>query len=56
MNLAELFNPAGHGPYILASYGVTFAVLLWNVVMPVLHDRRLRREIRNEILARKAAP
>jgi heme exporter protein CcmD len=56
MSLAELFNPAGHGPYILASYGVTFVVLLWNVIAPLLHARRLRREIRDEIRARKAAP
>jgi heme exporter protein CcmD len=56
MNFAELFDPAGHGPYILASYGVTFVVLLWNVAVSLLRDRRLRHEIRNEIRARKAVP
>jgi heme exporter protein CcmD len=53
MNFTELLNPAGHAPYILASYAISFVVLLWNVVAPVLQDRKLRREIRNEILARK---
>lgn len=53
MNFADLFNTAGHGPFILASYGISFVVLLWNVVEPVMRDRRLRQEIRNEIRARK---
>ena len=53
MNFTELFSAAGHGPYILASYGVTFIVLLWNLLVPIIRDQRLRREIRNEIRMRK---
>ena len=55
MTFATLLDPAGHGPYILASFGISFIVLLWNIVIPLAHGHRLRREIRNEIRARKAA-
>ncbi len=53
MNFVDLFNTTGHGPFILASYGISFVVLLWNVFAAVLEDRRLKREIRNEIQMRK---
>lgn len=53
MSFAFLLDPAGHGPYILASYAVSFAVLGWNVLASVLQARNLRREIRNEIRARR---
>ncbi|MGH8454964.1 MAG: heme exporter protein CcmD [Nevskiales bacterium] len=55
MTFADLFDTAGHGPYILASYGVTFIVLLVNVLAPLLRGFRLRQEIRNQIRARKAS-
>jgi heme exporter protein CcmD len=53
MSWAFLLDPAGHGPYILASYGISIAVLGWNVLVSVLQARNLRREIRDEINARK---
>lgn len=53
MTFANLLDPAGHGPYILASFGIGFIVLLWNIVVPLARGHRLRREIRNEIRARK---
>ncbi len=53
MSLAELLDPAGHGPFILASFGISFAVLLWNIIAPMIHGRRVRRQIRNEIRARR---
>jgi heme exporter protein D len=56
MSFAEMFDMTGHGPYILASYGVTFLVLLANVLIPLLQGRRLRRELRNEIRARGSNP
>jgi heme exporter protein CcmD len=54
MSWEFLLNPAGHGPYILASYGISFVVLGWNVLASVVQARNLRREIRNEIRARRA--
>lgn len=53
MTLSELLNHAGHGPFILASYGISLVVLAWNVVASLVRARNLRREIRNEIRARK---
>jgi heme exporter protein CcmD len=54
MTFATLLDPAGHGPYILASFGISLIVLLWNIVVPLVQGHHLRREIRNEIRARKA--
>jgi heme exporter protein CcmD len=55
MSLTHLLDPTGHGPFILASYGISLVVLVWNVAAPLVRDRNLRREIRNEIRARKNA-
>lgn len=55
MNFAEWLDPSGHGLFILASYGITFAVLLVNVLAPLVQGRRLRRQLRDEIRARRSA-
>lgn len=52
--LADFIAMGGHGPYVWASYAITFVVLLLNVVQPWLarrqlikeQARRLRREVR----------
>jgi heme exporter protein D len=33
-----------HGFYVWSAYGVTFAIVGWNAVQPVLQRRRLLRE------------
>lgn len=53
MSLTDLLNPTGHGPFILASFGISFIVLLWNIVVPLVQGRRVRRQIRNELQARR---
>lgn len=33
-----------HGLYVWLAYGVSFAIIAWNAVQPVLQRRRLLRE------------
>ncbi|MDI1302847.1 MAG: heme exporter protein CcmD [bacterium] len=33
-----------HGLYVWMAYGVTFAIIVWNALQPVLQRRRLLRE------------
>lgn len=33
-----------HGPYVWSAYGLTFFIVLWNVLQPLLLRRRLLRE------------
>jgi heme exporter protein D len=44
----------GYAFFVWMSYGITFAVILLNIVMPVLHRRkvinRVKRAIRREQL------
>lgn len=34
----------GHGPFVWAAYGITFAVLVYLLVSPVLQRRQFLRE------------
>ena len=36
---------AGHGPYVWGAYALTFALLCYLVVSPVLQMRQIRRQI-----------
>lgn len=51
MSWATLFSLQGHGPYILGAYGVTVALMAWEVL--VLW-RRARRNQRQEDVASPA--
>ena len=44
-NLDELLHMGGHGPYVWVSYGVTVALLVGLVLVPVLARRRLLADI-----------
>ncbi|MDP2227492.1 MAG: heme exporter protein CcmD [Moraxellaceae bacterium] len=38
------WNGRPHGPYVWAAYGLTLAVVVWNIVQPVVRRRRWQRE------------
>lgn len=40
MNWDTLFSLQGHGPYILGAYGVTFALMAWEVLAVWRRSRR----------------
>lgn len=56
---AEFFHMGGYAFFVWWSYGITFLVLLLNIIMPLLQRRkiaaRIRRAIRREALEREAA-
>ena len=33
-----------HGPYVWAAYGLSIAIIVWNVLQPLLSRRRWLRE------------
>ena len=47
-NLEDFFWMEGLGPFVLGAYFVTFVVLGINLVSPMIKEKRLRFELRNE--------
>jgi heme exporter protein D len=41
---AEFLAMGRHGSYVWSAYGITFAIVAWNVLQPWLQRRRLMRE------------
>ena len=49
-NLAELWEMAGHGPYVWSAYAISFAVLAAMVVIPAVRYRQQLAQIRQQQL------
>lgn len=43
-SFADFLAMGRHGLYVWLAYGVTFAIIVWNALQPVLQRRRLLRE------------
>lgn len=43
-SFADFLAMGKHGPYVWSAYGLCFAIVLWNIVQPVLRRRGLMRE------------
>lgn len=43
-SFADFLAMGRHGLYVWLAYGVSFAIIAWNAVQPVLQRRRLLRE------------
>jgi heme exporter protein D len=43
-SFAEFLAMGRHGPYVWSAYGLSFAIILWNVVQPWLTRRRWLKE------------
>ncbi|OZY85098.1 heme exporter protein CcmD [Cellvibrio mixtus] len=43
-SLADFLAMSGHGPYVWASYAITFIALIFLVVNPVLQQRALIKQ------------
>lgn len=43
-SLQDFFIMGGHGPYVWACYGITFALMLYLVIAPGLRTRHFVRE------------
>ena len=47
-NLVELWNMAGHGPYVWSAYAISFIVLAAIIVIPAKHYRQQLKHIRQQ--------
>ena len=53
MNWAEFFNMGGYATYVWSSYGVTFVVLLWNVIAPLMRRKKIIAQVKRTIKREK---
>ena len=57
MNWSEFFHMGGYAFFVWTSYGITFAVLLANIISPIIQRRktiaRIRRAIKREAIERE---
>lgn len=45
----EFFNMGGYAVFVWSSFGISFLVLLLNVVFPLMHRKQLLRDVRSYI-------
>lgn len=45
MNLEQFFAMGGYAFYVWTSYGITTAVLLWNLLAPIVQRKQLLRQL-----------
>ena len=57
MNWSEFFHMGGYAFFVWTSYGITFAVLLANIISPIIQRRktiaRIKRAIKREAVERE---
>jgi heme exporter protein D len=56
MSLREFFHMGGYAFYVWTSYGLAFIVLLANLLNPLLHERRLWRDLARRMRRAQRAP
>ena len=49
MNWAEFFDMGGYAFFVWSSYGLTFAILLWNIVAPMMRRKKILAQIKRAI-------
>lgn len=58
-SFADFLAMGRHGPYVWSAYGLTLAIVLWNILQPWRQRRRLLREqaalLRRESRSREVA-
>lgn len=50
--MAEFFHMGGYAFYVWSSFGITFFVLLLNLILPKFHQKSAWREAENYYLAK----
>jgi len=57
MNWSEFFHMGGYAFFVWTSYGITFAVLLANIISPIMQRKktiaRIKRAIKREAIDRE---
>ena len=49
MNWSEFFNMGGYAFYVWTSYGLTFIILLANIVSPIMQRKKAIKRIKRAI-------
>jgi heme exporter protein D len=49
MNWSEFFNMGGYATFVWSSYGLTFAILFWNVVAPISRRKKIIAQVKRTI-------
>lgn len=44
-NFNQFLSMGGYGVFVWPAYGITFAILLLNTVLPLIHKKQLLREL-----------
>ncbi|MEE9423951.1 MAG: heme exporter protein CcmD [Methylococcales bacterium] len=45
MTISEFFNMGGYAFYVWTSFGLTFVLLAWQIIQPLLEQKSIRRSI-----------
>ena len=48
MSLGDFFSMGGYAFYVWGSWGMTVAVIAWNIVVPVLRKKQLIETLQRE--------
>ena len=43
--MSEFFHMGGYAVYVWSSFGISFIVLLLNVIVPIIRRRQLKRDV-----------
>ena len=49
MNWSEFFHMGGYAFYVWTAWGLSLAVLIWQVLQPKVSNARIKREIKRQI-------
>ena len=47
--MSEFLNMGGYAVFVWSSFGISFAVLLLNVILPIMRRKQLKREVLGHI-------
>lgn len=53
-SLSEFLAMGKHGPFVWSAYGITFAVIMANIVFPVLRKKALVNDIKRKLKREQA--
>jgi heme exporter protein D len=50
----DFFNMGGYAAYVWSAYGISLAVLVMNIVLPIRRERRLRLALKKKLQREEA--
>ena len=53
MALNDFFSMGGYATYVWSAYGISFVVLILNIILPLLRERKTIRELQRRLQSQK---